>query len=293
MISSGKRGNGGWILPATIGVLLLGLSATIAHAQSDSGSATTPAVSAATADAKIGSSQEATPAATGDAKSFDAAKDAQAPVSAATTDATSDSKTSNAATATTGEGTTGSQVPTSTFDTAMLGILIIAILVLPVLAGNYLAKLVRMPDYGWKISLVLFAIAAGSVIVGRGQFKFGPDLAGGITLVYEVEEPSTPAEQNNAAANQPAGASGVAPNKAQMDKLIGALRKRIDPTSTKEITIRPQGSWAVEVIIPKTGPDALESVKRRITALGELEFRITADPLWAPDRPKIEQAKLA
>jgi SecD/SecF fusion protein len=292
MISSGKRGNGGWILPATIGVLLLGLSATIAHAQSDSGSATTPAVSAATADAKIGSSQEATPAATGDAKSFDAAKDAQAPVSAATTDATSDSKTSNAATATTGEGTTGSQVPTSTFDTAMLGILIIAILVLPVLAGNYLAKLVRMPDYGWKISLVLFAIAAGSVIVGRGQFKFGPDLAGGITLVYEVEEPSTPAEQNNAAANQPAGASGVAPNKAQMDKLIGALRKRIDPTSTKEITIRPQGSWAVEVIIPKTGPDALDSVKRRITALGELEFRITADPLWAQDRPKIEQAKL-
>ena len=37
----------------------------------------------------------------------------------------------------------------------------------------------------------------------------------------------------------------------------------------------------------------MEYVKHRITDLGQLEFRITADPKWPRDRPKIEQAKLA
>ena len=46
----------------------------------------------------------------------------------------------------------------------------------------------RMPDYGWKISLVLGTLAASIVIVSLGEFKFGPDLAGGITLIYELAE---------------------------------------------------------------------------------------------------------
>jgi SecD/SecF fusion protein len=299
MKSSGKRIISHWFLPAVVGALLLALP--VAPAQGQGGTSPTksePAASLPAVDAAKGPAVDG--AADAAASAAEAPKDSPAAATATSKSSTGDSKASDSTTtATTGEDATAAGAPaqpTSGFSPWMVGVLIVALFVLPVLAGNYLAKLVRMPDYAWKISLVLFMVAAGSIIVALGDFKFGPDLAGGITLVYEVEDANAGSEPGSATPDQPAASNSAAgaasPKKAQMDKLIGALRKRIDPTSTKEITIRPQGSWAVEVIIPKTGPDALESVKSRITALGELEFRITADPLWAQDRPKIEQAKL-
>ena len=63
----------------------------------------------------------------------------------------------------------------------------IAVLVLPIVIGNYLAKNLRLPEQAWKISTILLVIAVGAVTVFTGQFKGGPDLAGGITLVYELE----------------------------------------------------------------------------------------------------------
>ena len=72
--------------------------------------------------------------------------------------------------------------------------------------------------------------------------------------------------------------------------MIAALKTRLDPDGTKEITIREYGP-AVEIIIPQTGQDEMEFVKRRITDMGQLEFRITADPTLPKDRPIIEQAK--
>ena len=59
--------------------------------------------------------------------------------------------------------------------------------------------------------------------------------------------------------------------------MIAILKRRIDPTGTREVTIREYGP-AIEIIIPNTGQDALKFVKRRITEMGQLEFRITADP---------------
>jgi SecD/SecF fusion protein len=276
MKSSGKWIVGGWLLPTAVSVLLLAMPATLALGQDKASDMPATPAASAPADAPV------------EAKSTDASKDNQASISATTSKAKDAS-----ATATTGEAGAEPKPAATGVPPWMLGVIIVALFVLPVLAGNYLAKQVRMPELGWKISLVLFMLAAGLIIVSLGQFKFGPDLAGGITLIYEVEEPGTSATDANQAAKANTPPGGISPDKAQMDKLIGALRKRIDPTSTKEITIRPQGNWAVELIIPQTGPDALESVKHRITALGELEFRITADPNWTQDRPKIEAAKLA
>jgi SecD/SecF fusion protein len=298
MKSSGKTMARGWWMLVAASVLVFacqlpalaadqGATATVekpAAASTDNGAK--PADEAAKS-----ASQDAAASAAETAKSGEAGKGEPA-LSTATVPAPGDEKK---ATEASGEEATGqAQSGAASIPPWLMGVIIVALFIIPVLIGNWLAKLVRMPDYGWKISLVLFAIAAAALIVAFGEFKFGPDLAGGITLIYEVEEPTgaAAAAENKAAANPPPAPGGVAPNKAAMDKLIGALRKRIDPTSTKEITIRPEGSWAVEIIIPKTGPDALDSVKRRITALGELEFRITADPLWTHDRPIIEQAKL-
>jgi SecD/SecF fusion protein len=173
-----------------------------------------------------------------------------------------------------------------------IGLIVLAIFVVPILVGNFLAKAFKMQDYGWKISLILGATAASILIITFGEFKFGPDLAGGITLIYELEDApaEAPAARDQAADDEDA-AAGRRVN-YEMEELIEALKERIDPTGTREVTIRPFGP-AIEIIIPATGQDQLEYVKRRITALGQLEFRITADPRFPKDRPIIDQAKLA
>src|SRR4051794_7457764 len=155
----------------------------------------------------------------------------------------------------------------------ILALTILALFVLPIMAGNYLSRVWRMPDHGWKFSIVLGTLAASILICLFGNFKFGPDLAGGITLVYEVEE-TLPDK------SQPKNATGEA-QKAEgrefMNKLIGALKKRIDPDGTKEISIREYGSSAVEIIIPQVGQDEMDTVKQKLLKIGQLEFRITAD----------------
>ena len=72
----------------------------------------------------------------------------------------------------------------------------------------------------------------------------------------------------------------------RIGELIAALKRRLDPDGTKEITIRQYGQ-AIEIIIPETGDAEMEFVKRRITDLGQLEFRITADGTRPKDRPII------
>lgn len=182
----------------------------------------------------------------------------------------------------------------STWETIALGLGVIAIFVVPMMIGNYLAKIWKMPDHAWKFTVVLMALVISIVICLRGPFKFGPDLAGGITLVYELADASAlPAETDTSKTPRNATDSKVRVGGREfaLNELIGALKRRLDPDGTKEITIRKYGP-AVEIIIPETGQDELEFVKRRITDMGQLEFRITADPAMTADRARIEQAKL-
>jgi SecD/SecF fusion protein len=174
----------------------------------------------------------------------------------------------------------------------LLALTILALFVLPIMAGNYLAKIWRMPDHAWKMSLVIGTLAASILICLFGQFKFGPDLAGGITLIYELADAPT--------AEQPAQPGGSQPNAGQiksgareftLDKLVQALKMRVDPDGTKEITIRGYGQAALEIIIPQVGQDEMEFVKQKITKIGQLEFRITADPTMTKDHDIIELAK--
>lgn len=179
----------------------------------------------------------------------------------------------------------------------------IAAIVLPILLGSWLAKKWKMPEQGWRLSTIFTVFAVAALTVATGQFKGGPDLAGGITLVYElakttdlVPTPGTPAADEEAAEAEAADAeseeeTGVTEpeRKVDIDKLIDALAQRIDPAGTKEVSIRNYGG-AVEIIIPKAGPDDLTYIKRRITDLGQLEFRIVADPRWTEDRSIIDKA---
>lgn len=172
---------------------------------------------------------------------------------------------------------------------------LLALFVVPILIGNSLARVWKMPDHAWKFSLIIGVLAASIIVCIFGQFKFGPDLAGGITLVYQFAGADLAAVETKAAA-QPGQNSAedvtvrAGGREAKVNELIGALKRRLDPDGTKEITIRKYGS-DVEIIIPKTGQDELGFVKRRITDMGQLEFRITADPSIPAERARIEQAK--
>ncbi len=175
--------------------------------------------------------------------------------------------------------------------------ILVGLFVIPMLIGNYLAGIWRMPDHAWKISLTLGVLAASILTVVFGQFKYGPDLAGGITLIYELQD--TP-KVTPVATTGPAAKGATATNQQiksgerqfSVSELIGSLKKRLDPDGTKEITIREYGP-AVEIIIPQVGQDEMDFVKQKITALGQLEFRITADPSFTRDKTVIELAKLA
>ncbi len=63
----------------------------------------------------------------------------------------------------------------------------------------------------------------------------------------------------------------------EMDKLIAAVSRRINPGGVKELTIRQYGAEQLEVIIPEVDKQEVEQVKKRISTGGLLEFRILAN----------------
>jgi SecD/SecF fusion protein len=199
-------------------------------------------------------------------------------------------------------------------------LIVIAVIVVPIIIGNFLARRMRMPDYGWKLSLALGSLLAAAVIIWQGEIRLGPDLSGGITLIYEVQQPENApaarpdeeteegaaddvAAEDEASADgggeQVAGdesdAGGGNPNaltsSSNMASLIKALIERVDPAGTKEVSIKQFGEGQVEIIIPKAEKSELEWIERRIYTSGVLEFRITASPLFSKHANYIREAE--
>lgn len=141
-------------------------------------------------------------------------------------------------------------------------IIALAVLVLPWVIGTWLANLWRMPEFGWKIGLVLFCIFAGTAIVTlRWPPKFGPDLSGGTNLVYDVYP-------------KPGAESSV----IDMDRLVTTIARRINPGGVSEISVRPFGEKQIEIIVPNAAdPKDAKRVEQKISRAGTLEFRILVD----------------
>jgi hypothetical protein len=108
----------------------------------------------------------------------------------------------------------------------------------------------------------------------KSAINLGIDLAGGTNLVFQVRE-----------------APGKPISDDVMDQMVGAVSKRINPSGTEEVTVRQVGGDRIEVIIPGRDMEMVESVKRRITRLGSLEFAILAAEQYAPHREIIEAAR--
>jgi SecD/SecF fusion protein len=62
-----------------------------------------------------------------------------------------------------------------------------------------------------------------------------------------------------------------------MDELISALKQRVDPQGVKETPIRKIGSNRIEIILPQASDEEVEEVKKMLTDVGQLEFRILAN----------------
>ncbi|MFM7846123.1 MAG: protein translocase subunit SecD [Planctomycetota bacterium] len=165
-----------------------------------------------------------------------------------------------------------SQLSAAIYALAIIG----GIFILPFVLGSALAKWLRMPDYGWKIGAILASIIASAVVLApKPEYlgvgwppKLGIDLKGGVILVYEVNVSGRSTVQATA---------GDESRSINMNDLVVALGRRINPGGTKEIVIRPFGSNQVEIIIPDVDPLEVERIKKSISTAGMLEFRIVAN----------------
>src|SRR3954463_5468545 len=117
-----------------------------------------------------------------------------------------------------------------------------------------------MKNLGSKFALIALTTFLGLVALWPPQkkLKLGIDLSGGTILVYEVMK------------------EGLGPN-FSMDELIAALKNRVDPQGVREIPIRKIGGNRLEIILPEASAEEVEDVKRNLTDVGALEFRILAN----------------
>ncbi len=165
-------------------------------------------------------------------------------------------------------------------------LVVTGVLVLPFLLASLLASMWRVPEYQGKMSLIFFCLLATLAITVMGwPPKLGIDLKGGVTLVYEVKPEAGQLDESGSpdAENAKAGANGrksrgpARLGTKDMEKLVGAISRRINPGGVKEVVIRPLGAGQIEIIIPEVDEAEVARYKKIISSVGTLEFRILAN----------------
>ncbi len=118
-----------------------------------------------------------------------------------------------------------------------------------------------MKKYGGKFALILGLTFLGLISIWppKERLKTGIDLSGGTILQYEVNK------------------TGAAAGNVNVEDLITALKRRINPEGVLDIPIRRIGTNRIEIILPKASAEEVEEIKRKMTNVGSLEFRILAN----------------
>lgn len=103
-------------------------------------------------------------------------------------------------------------------------------------------------------------------------YKLGMDLKGGTVLTFRIKDGS----------------------ESMLEELSGRLKKRLDPTGVKGYSIRGVGTEFIRIAIPdvEAGDEEIELVKRLVTTVGDLKFRIVADRNNKTHKRLIEEAEL-
>lgn len=131
-----------------------------------------------------------------------------------------------------------------------------------------------MKTLGSRFALIAIVTLAGLIAIypPDQRLKAGIDLSGGTILVYQVKQEGLP-------------------RNFKMDDLIGTLKKRINPEGVVDIPIRKVGDYRVEIILPKASAEDVDEVKKKMTEVGSLNFRILANRKH--DGPAIDRALAA
>ena len=130
---------------------------------------------------------------------------------------------------------------------------------MPLIVASFIAHMVHLPTFTWRVALVVYAMTFS--IVGlfplSEAFRPGIDLSGGTILVYQVKQPTSP--------------------DFNLDKMVAAIHRRINPAGLMDVTLRGVGTNQVEIIIPRAKPEDVARCKRVLTSVGSLEFHILAN----------------
>ena len=164
-------------------------------------------------------------------------------------------------------------------------LVVAGVFVLPFVVSWLVGRGLKMKDVPQRLGVVLFLFALGvtpfvyngAVAASEGlgftagvkeSVKLGIDLAGGTNMVFQVDREKS----------QDKEITGEV-----MDRMVGAIGKRINPSGTEEVTVRRVGQDRIELIVPGADPEKVERIRRSATTLGNLEFLILANESDDPE----------
>jgi SecD/SecF fusion protein len=138
-------------------------------------------------------------------------------------------------------------------------------MILPFVAGNYLSRALRMPNYGTRFGWILLAVIASAAVLSSRFPGLGVDLRGGTILVYEMDAEKLISLESDGG------------QRVKSEDLIAPLTRRINPSGTQEIVIRPYGDTQIEIIVPEVDQREVDRIKGLIEEAGILRFAILAN----------------
>lgn len=149
-------------------------------------------------------------------------------------------------------------------------ILFVLALGIPFLLGRTLAKVFRMPTHTGSFTAISFVTLLTALVLAMPSFvdnapklQYGPDIAGGTNLIYEVDRSAE---------------DKTATKRVTAQDFRFPLMNRLNPSGTLEINIRANGDDKVEITIPAVEASQIAEIERLITEAGILQFRIVANP---------------
>ena len=143
---------------------------------------------------------------------------------------------------------------------------LIAIVAIAIFLGHTIAKSLRLAEYGTKLSIILGCIFMAFLLIAANNFvpKFGIDLRGGINMIGSLNLDAINGASQDSFNNNQTTAAQIIPN----------LLRRVDPSGTKEIMIRPLGTDKIEVTIPTNNKAEADEIWTRLVKTGKLQFLI-------------------
>ena len=140
-------------------------------------------------------------------------------------------------------------------------LLLIAVIFLGWFLAKTISSSLRLPEYRSRLLMAIMPIMIGGLLIYSGwPPRFGVDLRGGINMVGSLNLAQFPKE-----------------NRPKAQDIIDQLIKRVNPSGTMEIVIRPLGEDKIEVTIPDVTPQEADDIWQLLVSAGKLEFRIVGN----------------